>query len=94
MADTTYLRRIVETYVRDQLSREFGQTFSARFLSLQPGGRHEFDAVSEDRGVVASIKAASGLTAGGRNPSGKIKDCIAAELTTSRLSKHRFDGRF
>jgi hypothetical protein len=77
MADTTYLRRVVETYVRDQLGREFGQTFSARFLSLQPGGRHEFDAVSEDRGVVASIKAASGLTAGGRNPSGKIKDCIA-----------------
>ena len=77
MADTTYLRRVVETYVRDQLSREFQQTFSARFLPLQPGGRHEFDAVSEDRGVVASIKAASGLTAGGRNPSGKIKDCIA-----------------
>jgi hypothetical protein len=77
MADTTYLRRVVETYVRDQLSREFGQTFSATFLSLQPGGRHEFDAVSEDGGVVASIKAASGLTAGGRNPSGKIKDCIA-----------------
>ncbi|HEV8699211.1 MAG TPA: hypothetical protein VGQ89_16065 [Candidatus Limnocylindrales bacterium] len=77
MANTTYLRRAVETYVRDQLAGEFRQSFSARFLTLQPGGRHEFDAVSDDRRVVASIKAASGLTASGRNPSGKIKDSIA-----------------
>lgn len=77
MADTTYLRRVVETYVREQLAREFGQPFSPTFLALQPGGRHEFDAVSEDRCVVASVKAASGLTSGGRNPSGKIKDCLA-----------------
>lgn len=77
MADTTYLRRVVETYVRDQLAAEFRQPFSPMFLALQPGGRHEFDAVSEDRRVVASIKAASGLTASGRKPSGKIKDCIA-----------------
>jgi hypothetical protein len=77
MADTTYLRRVVETYVREQLAAEFGQPFSATVLPLRPGGRHEFDAVSEDQRIVASVKAASGLTAGGRNPSGKIKDCLA-----------------
>jgi hypothetical protein len=77
VADTSYLRREVENYVRAQLAEEFGQHFTAEFLSLAPGGRHEFDAVAADRSVVASVKSASGLTAGGRVPSGKIKDCVA-----------------
>jgi hypothetical protein len=68
---------VVESYVREQLTDEFGQPFSSRFLTLVPGGRHEFDAVSADGQVVVSIKSASGLTAGGRVPSGKIKDCLA-----------------
>ena len=77
MANTSYLRREVESYVRGQLAAEFGQPFAAIVLPIDPGGRHEFDAVAADRTVVASVKSASGLTAGGRNPSGKIKDCLA-----------------
>jgi hypothetical protein len=77
VANTSYLRREVEGYVRAQLGKEFEQPFTAEFLSLRTGGRHEFDAVSADRSVVASVKSASGLTSGGRVPSGKIKDCIA-----------------
>jgi hypothetical protein len=77
VADTSYLRHVVEGYVRAQLTQEFGQPFAPEFLPLAPGGRHEFDAVAVDRSVVASVKSASGLTAGGRVPSGKIKDCIA-----------------
>ena len=77
MADTMYLRRAVEDYVRDQLAKEFGQAFTAEFLALRPGGRHEFDAVSADRSVVASVKSASGLTSGGNIPNGKINDCLA-----------------
>ena len=77
MADTMYLRRAVEDYVRAQLAKEFGQTFTAEFLALRPGGRHEFDAVAADRSVVASVKSASGLTSGGNIPSGKINDCLA-----------------
>jgi hypothetical protein len=77
VADTSYLTTVVEDYVRDRLSEEFGQTFRKQTLPLAPGGRHEFDAVSVDRRVVASIKAASGLTSGGRVPSGKIKDSLA-----------------
>jgi hypothetical protein len=77
VANTTYLRQVVEGYVREQLTEEFSQPFSPKFLPLLPGGRHEFDAVSADGHVVVSIKSASGLTAGGRVPSGKIKDCLA-----------------
>jgi hypothetical protein len=68
---------VVEGYVREQLTHEFEQPFASRFLTLVPGGRHEFDAVSADGRIVVSIKSASGLTAGGRVPSGKIKDCLA-----------------
>jgi hypothetical protein len=77
VADTSYLRRVVENFVRDGLAVEFGRPFTARFLPLLPGGQHDFDAVSDDGAVVASVKSASGLTAGGRTPNGKIKDSIA-----------------
>lgn len=33
--------------------------------------------MAADGSVVASVKSASGLTAGGKKPSGKIKDCLA-----------------
>lgn len=41
---------------------------------------HEFDAVSKGQTVVVSIKALSGKTAGGRNPSGKVSDANAELL--------------
>lgn len=81
-----YLRRVVEGYVREQLRREFEQPFAAASLALAPGGRHEFDAVSQDGRVVASIKSASGLTAGGRIPAGKIKDSVAELYYLSLVS--------
>lgn len=78
MADTSFLRNHVEPYVRDQLATEFGQDFSVHSIDLRHGGQHEFNAVSADRLVVASIRTASGLTAGGRIPMGKINACLAA----------------
>jgi hypothetical protein len=77
MADTRYLTTVVEAHVRDVLSARYGVAFEKRKLPLTTGGRHEFDAVSPDGEFVASIKSASGTTAGGRIPSGKIKDSIA-----------------
>jgi hypothetical protein len=44
---------------------------------LQTGAKHEFDAVSEDRTIVVSIKSASGLTSGGNLPQGKFHNAIA-----------------
>ena len=77
MADTTYIKRIVEPYVRLDLGREFGTNFSSQVLTLWTGGTHEFDAVSDDQKIVDSIKSAGGRTATGRRPSGKIKDSEA-----------------
>lgn len=86
MADTSYLKREVEQYVREQLATEFGVPFRPKVLTLDTGGTHEFDAVSADGVVVAAIKAASGLTSGGKNPSGKIKTAIAELYYLSLVS--------
>lgn len=77
MVDTSYLRRVVESYVREELGREYEVPFIPRTMTLTTGGTHEFDAVSEDGQIVAAIKSASGKTARGKNPSGKIKDSLA-----------------
>ena len=79
MADTTVLKRVVEPFVRHVLAEEFGMEFESQVVTLSTGGTHEFDAVSSDGKVFASIKSASGKTSGGNNPSGKIRD-VEAEL--------------
>lgn len=89
MADTRYLKRTVEEYVRTQLAGEFSAPFRARVLQLVTGGTHEFDAVSEDGKVVAGIKAASGKTLGGCTPVGKIKSAIAELYFLSLVSAPR-----
>ncbi len=77
MVNTRYLTTVVEEHVRGALSREYGVQFFKRALPLSTGGLHEFDAVAADGLIIASVKSASGRTAGGKIPSGKIKDCIA-----------------
>jgi hypothetical protein len=77
MANTLLMKTLVEPYVRDQLAKEFGQPFTSRFLPLPGGGRHEFDAVADDRTIVTSIKSSSGLTSGGKRPGAKIQACYA-----------------
>lgn len=82
MADTTAYR-VAEEWVRDNgLPNQFGQPFQKQRLRVgtkRDGSTavHEFDAVSSDGTVVASVKATSGRTAGNKNPSGKIKDAYA-----------------
>jgi len=77
MADTTYLKKVVEPYVREQLEKEFGIRFKSMILILTTGGTHEFDAVSNDLKIVGAIKTAGGRTVSQKNPSGKIKDAEA-----------------
>ncbi|HOI38246.1 MAG TPA: hypothetical protein PLF11_12785 [Bacillota bacterium] len=86
MADTVYLKRGVEQYVRGTLCEEYGVKFSSKILTLVTGGTHEFDAVSEDGTVVAAIKAAGGKTSGGRFPSGSVKSATAEVYYLSLVS--------
>ncbi len=77
MADTRYLTKEVEDFVRIRLRELHGAEFSKRKLSLTTGGKHEFDAVSAHGDIVASIKATSGRTSGGNLPQGKFNNAIA-----------------
>lgn len=76
MADTRYLKSIVEEHVRACLAQKFSQPFKAAFLSLvgvQGSPKtHEFDAVSQDGLIVCSIKTASWKTSGGNRGDGKV----------------------
>jgi hypothetical protein len=76
MANTSYLRYSVEPWVRERLAERYGQPFDPKVVRLAPGGSHEFDAVSGDGRIVASIKANSGLTSGGNHPTGKVATCL------------------
>lgn len=80
MANTLYLKRVVEDVVRQHLAQQFGVPFESRELTLVTGGTHEFDAVSEDGRVVASIKSTSGKTSGGKLPSGEIRAAQAEPI--------------
>ncbi len=77
MADTRYLKSIVEDHVRTWLAQEFGQSFKSLFLTLSgvqgTPRAHEFDAVSEDGMIVCSIKTASWKTSGLKRGSGKVQ---------------------
>lgn len=86
LADTTFLKGTVERYVREQLAAEYGPAFSAEVLPLVTGGMHEFDAVSADLRIVASIKSAFGKTSGHKFPSGKVKDAIAEHYYLSLVA--------
>src|SRR4051794_25144215 len=77
MANTRFLTTQVEEHVRSVLGERYGLDFTKERLPLTPGGTHEFDAVSSDRKIVASIKTSSGLTSGGRIPSGKINSATS-----------------
>jgi hypothetical protein len=86
VANTSLLKTLVEPYVREQLEKEYGRPFFQRFLPLPGSGLHEFDAVSEDRTIVTSIKSNSGLTSGGRRPGGKTLACYAELYYLAQIS--------
>ena len=81
MADTTRLKSKIEPYVRDWLGNKYGQPFHSVVLPLSGvkgnPGKHEFDAVSEDRKIICGIKTASWKTKGGKRGSGKIQGAYA-----------------
>jgi hypothetical protein len=76
MADTSYLKSIVEDHVLARLKEQFGVSFKTEFLPLVRvqgiAKTHELDAVSEDWTIVCSIKTASLKTSGGKRGSGKV----------------------
>lgn len=78
MAKTVELKTRVEPFIRKALGKSYSRhTFTEETLPLRKKrdgtcAFHRFDAVSEDKTIIASIKSHSWLTSGGKLPSGKI----------------------
>jgi hypothetical protein len=73
VANTSYLRRVVEPYVRQELGRRYSTVFLPKAIGLTSGGQREFNAVSHDGEIIASITTAGGKTVSGRVSSGKVR---------------------
>ena len=72
MADTR-VQLEVEDWVREHWMQEhFGQPFNRKRLKLCSGGVFDFDAVSQDLQIVASISSSGGKTSSGKLPVGKL----------------------
>ena len=74
MVSTRQLGTAVADHVRDVLSARYQTVFRRKRQRLQPGGYHEFDAVSENGRIVAAVKTA---TATGRHPASNMANCLA-----------------
>ncbi len=72
MADTR-VQTEVEDWVREHwMPKEYGQRFHRERVKLSSGGVFDFDAVSDDRTIIASISTSSGRTANGKLGVGKL----------------------
>ncbi len=72
MADTRIQLEVEDWVRRNWMPTHFGVKFSRERLLLRSGGLFDFDAVSEDRSIVATISTSGSKTAGGKNAVGKI----------------------
>ena len=72
MADTRIQLEVEDWVRRNWMPAHFGVQFSRERLPLRSGGVFDFDAVSEDRSIVATISTSGSKTAGGKNAVGKI----------------------
>src|SRR5437762_504589 len=72
MADTRIQLEVEDWVRRNWMADQFGTRFSRERVPLRSGGVFDFDAVSHDHSIVATISTSGSMTAGGNNASGKI----------------------
>src|SRR5579871_5544396 len=72
MANTNVQLEVEDWVRRNWMTARFGVRFSRERLRLRSGGVFDFDAVSEDRSIVATISTSGSKTAGGKNAVGKL----------------------
>jgi len=72
MADTRTQLEVEDWVRRNWMQTQYGQRFSRERLRLKSGGVFDFDAVSEDHSIVATISTSASKTSGGKHAVGKI----------------------
>jgi hypothetical protein len=77
MPNSYFVKQEIEPYVHAQLKKEFQCEFSKLHMPLTTGGYHEFDAVSDNGEIVASIKSIGGKTKSGKFAAANYLACVA-----------------
>ena len=72
MADTRIQLEVEDWVRRNWMLSQYGMKFSRERLRLRSGGIFDFDAVTEDRSIVAVISTSGAKTANGKHAVGKI----------------------
>jgi hypothetical protein len=72
MADTRMQLEVEDWVRRNWMPTQYGQQFSRERLRLRSGGVFDFDAVSTDHSIVATISTSGSKTSGGKHAAGKI----------------------
>ena len=72
MADTRIQLEVEDWVRRNWMPDQYGTKFSRERLPLTSGGVFDFDAVSDDRSIVATISTSGAKTSGGKHAVGKI----------------------
>lgn len=72
MADTRIQLEVEDWVRRNWMAQEYGTRFSRERLRLRSGGVFDFDAVSDDHSIVATISTSGSKTSGGKQAVGKI----------------------
>ena len=72
MADTRVQTAIEDWVRREWMPKKYGHRFHRERVQLSSGGVFDFDAVSQDHSIVASISTSGGKTASGKLGVGKL----------------------
>ena len=72
MADTRIQLEVEDWVRRNWMPIHFGTKFTRDRMPLRSGGVFDFDAVSDDHSIVATISTSGSKTSGGKHAVGKI----------------------
>ena len=72
MADTRVQLEVEDCVRREWMPNYFGKRFRRERLELSSGGVFDFDAVSDDESMVATISTSGAKTASGKQAVGKL----------------------
>lgn len=89
MADTRIQLEVEDWVRRNWMCTQFGMKFSRERLPLRSGGVFDFDAVSDDRSIVATISTSGSRTSGGKQAVGKILKLRSDMLFLSMVDAKR-----
>lgn len=93
MADTRIQLEVEDWVRRNWMPPQFGTRFSRERLQLRSGGVFDFDAVSEDHSIVATISTSGSRTSGGNNAVGKLLKLRSDMLFLTMVEAKRGRGK-